>query len=46
MHFIINITHDRVIEVPFFPIEDQVANIFKKSLTKEKFSKILSMLGI
>ena len=38
--------HDQVIEVLFFPTEDQVADIFTKSLTKEKFSKLRSMLGV
>ena len=38
MHFIINLVHDHVI--------DQVANIFTKSLTEAKFSKLRSMLGV
>jgi hydrogenase maturation factor HypF (carbamoyltransferase family) len=46
MHFIINLIHDKVIEVLFFLIEDQVANIFTKSLTEVKFSKLQSMLGV
>jgi hypothetical protein len=46
MHFIRKLIHDRVIEVLFFPIEDQVADIFTKSLTKVKFSKLRSMLGV
>jgi hypothetical protein len=33
MHLIRKIIHDQVIEVLFFPIEDQVADIFTKSLT-------------
>ena len=45
MHFIKNLIHDQVIEVLFFPTEDQVANIFTKSLTEAKFSKLRSMLG-
>jgi hypothetical protein len=40
MHFIGN----QVIEVLFLPIEDQVTNIFTKSLTKAKFSKLQYML--
>jgi hypothetical protein len=40
MHFIRNLIHDQVIEVLFFPTEDQVANIFTKSLTEVKFSKL------
>jgi hypothetical protein len=46
MHFIKNIIHDEVIEVLFFPTEDQVADIFTKSLTEAKFSKLRSMLGV
>ena len=46
MHFIKNLIRDQVIEVLFFPIEDQVADIFTKSLTEAKFSKLWSMLGV
>jgi hypothetical protein len=45
MNFIRNLIHDQVIEVLFFPTEYQVANIFTKSLTEAKFSKLRSMLG-
>jgi hypothetical protein len=41
-----NLIHDQVIEVLFFPTEDQVADIFTKSLTEAKFSKLRSMLGV
>jgi hypothetical protein len=46
MHFIGKLIHDQVIEVFFFPTEDQVANFFTKSLTEAKFSKLRSMLGV
>jgi hypothetical protein len=46
MQFIKNLIHDQVIEVLFCPTEDQVANIFTKSLTEVKFSKLRSMLGV
>ena len=46
MHFIIKLIDDQVIEVLFFPTKDQVADIFTKSLTKVKFSKLRSMLGV
>jgi hypothetical protein len=46
MHFIRKLIHDQVIEVLFFPTEDQVADIFTKSLTEAKFSKLQSMLGV
>jgi hypothetical protein len=46
MHFIRKLIHDQVIEVLFFPTEDQVVDIFTKSLTEAKFSKLRSMLGV
>jgi hypothetical protein len=46
MHFIRKLIHDQIIEVLFCPIEDQVAEIFTKSLTEAKFSKLRSMLGV
>jgi hypothetical protein len=46
MHFIRNLVHDRVLEVLFCPTDDQVADIFTKSLTEAKFSKLRSMLGV
>ena len=46
MHFIRNLVHDSVIEVLYCPIDDQVADIFTKSLTEAKFSKLRSMLGV
>ena len=46
MHFIRNLVHDSVIEVLYFPTDDQVADIFTKSLTEAKFSKLRSMLGV
>jgi hypothetical protein len=46
MHLIRKIIHDQVIDVLFFPTEDQVADIFTKSLIEAKFSKLRSMLGV
>ena len=46
MHFMINLVHDRVLEMLYFPIDDQVADIFTKSLIEVKFSKLRSMLGV
>jgi hypothetical protein len=46
MYFIRNLIHDQFIKVLFFPTEDQVADIFTKSLTEAKFSKLRSMLGV
>ena len=45
MNFIRKIIHDQDIEVLFFPTEDQVADIFTKSLTEEKFRRKLSLRG-
>jgi hypothetical protein len=46
MHFIRKLIHDQVIEVLFFPTEDQVADIFTKSITEAKFSKLRSILRV
>jgi hypothetical protein len=46
MHFIRKLIHDQIIEVFFFPTKDQVVDIFTKSLTEAKFSKLQSMLGV
>ena len=46
MHFIRNLVHDRVLEMLYFLTDDQVADIFTKSLTEAKFSKLRSMLGV
>ena len=46
MHFIKNLVHDRVIEVLYCPIDDQVPDIFTKYLTEAEFSKLHSMLGV
>jgi hypothetical protein len=46
MHFIRKLIHYHIIEVLFFPTKDQVANIFTKSFTEAKFSKLRSMLGV
>ena len=46
MHFIRNLVHDCVIEVLYCPTDDQVAEIFTKSLTEAKFSKLRFMLGV
>ena len=40
MHFIRNLVHDRILKVLFFPTDDQVPDIFTKSLTEAKFSKL------
>ena len=46
MHFIRNLVHDHVLEMLYFPTDDQVEDIFTKSLTKVNFSILQSMLGV
>ena len=46
MYFIRNLVHDRVLEMLYFPIDDQVTEIFTKSLIEAKLSKLRSMLGV
>ena len=46
MHFIKNLVHDCVLEMLYFPRDDQVVEIFTKYLTEAKFSKLQSMLGV
>ena len=46
MHFIRNLVHDRVLEILYCATDDQVADIFTKSLKEVKFSKLRSMLGV
>ena len=46
MHFIRNLVHDRVLEILYYPTDDQVEDIFTKSLTEVKFYKLRSMLGV
>lgn len=40
MHFIKKLIHDHVLEFQYFSTNDQVADIFKKALTKAKFTKL------
>ena len=46
MHFIRNLVHDHVLEMLYFPTDDQAANIFTKYLIEVKFSKLQSLLGV
>ena len=46
MQFIENIIHDLILEVLFFPTDDQVTYVFTKSLSEAKFSKLWSMLRV
>ena len=40
MHFIINLVHDHVLEMLYCPTDDQVADIFTKSIIEANFSKL------
>jgi hypothetical protein len=46
MHFIRNLINDHVLEVLYCPTEDQVADIFTKTLTEAKFTKLRPMVGV
>eukprot|EP00253_Pinus_taeda_P036152 PITA_36152 len=46
MHFIRKLIHDHVLEVQYCSTDDQVADIFTKSLTEAKFTKLRYMLGV
>ena len=46
MHFIRNLINDHVLEVLYCPIEDQVAEIFMKTLIEVKFTKLQPMVGV
>ena len=45
-HFIREAVENRKIEVTYIPTEDNIANIFTKSLAKPKFSCFVGMLGL
>ena len=46
MHFIRKLLTDHVLEVLYCPTEDQVADIFTKTLTEAKFTKLRPMVGV
>ena len=46
MHFIEKLINDHVLEVLYSPIEDQVVDIFMKTLTKVKFTGLRLMVGV
>jgi hypothetical protein len=46
MYSIKKLIHDQFIEVLFCPTEDEVVDIFTKSLTEAKFSKLRFILGV
>jgi hypothetical protein len=46
MHFIRKLINDHVLEVLYCPTKDQVADIFTRTLTKVKFTKLRPMVGV
>eukprot|EP00253_Pinus_taeda_P014810 PITA_14810 len=46
MHFIRKLIHDHVLEVQYCSTDDQVVDIFTKSLTEVKFTKLRFMVGV
>ena len=40
IHFIRNLIHDHVLEMQYYPTNDQVADIFTKALIEVKFTKL------
>ena len=46
MHFIIKLVNDHILEVLYCPIEDQVADIFMKTLIEVRFTKLRPMVGV
>eukprot|EP00253_Pinus_taeda_P003070 PITA_03070 len=46
MHFIRKLIHDHVLELQYCSRDDQVADIFTKTLTEAKFTKLRFMVGV
>ena len=46
MHFIRKLINDHVLEVLYCPTEDQVADIFTKTFTEVKFTKLRPIVSI
>eukprot|EP00253_Pinus_taeda_P007718 PITA_07718 len=46
IHFIKKLIHDHFLEVQYCSIDDQLANIFTKTLTEVKFTKLRFMVGV
>ena len=46
MHYIRKLINDHILEVLYCLIEDQVADIFTKTLTEVKFTKLRPMVGV
>ena len=46
MHYIRELVHDKPITLHYFPIEDQIENIFTKSFTEKRFVYLKSLLVV
>ena len=46
IHFIREAVQENLIDIKFCSSEDQVADIFTKGLSKDRFSKLRAMLGV
>ena len=46
MHYIRVLICDQIISLQYYPTKQQVADIFTKSFTKDKFSELRVMLGV
>ena len=45
-HFVRDTIMDRIIEVKYCPTEDMMADIFTKALSKVKFEKMRTLIGV
>lgn len=46
MHYIRDLVHDRVIDLQFCPSAEQIADIFTKTFTEQKFFSLRDRLGV
>ena len=46
MHYIRELAHDKTIVLQNCPIDEQIADIFTKNFTEEKFTYLRSLLGV
>ena len=46
MHYIRELIHDWFVSLQYCPIAQQVADIFTKSFTENKFSELRAMIGV
>jgi hypothetical protein len=46
MHYIWDLVHEGIIDLQFFPSAEQMANIFTKTFTEQKFHSLRGHLGV